>query len=171
MSMRIGLLGVVICLLAVSCGGQDQVGSESLLNFEDQTSQRLGGATPSPTPDPAAGATSAAPTQPKPAAIATTPAPTAKPDQGPSRFVIGINGDNASTTAFDPSVAGVFVGMVVQWVNRDSVVRSVAADNGAFASPDIPPGGSFSWTPTKPGRVNYHDGTRPYAVGSLEVSE
>jgi plastocyanin len=96
-------------------------------------------------------------------------APTTQPP--PPAFAITINSDagGATTTQFDPSEARVYVNTVVRWINHDSVPRSVAADNHAFASSLLPPGGVFEYHALTPGTFNYHDGTRPYAVGVLQV--
>jgi plastocyanin len=86
-------------------------------------------------------------------------------------ILISINGDSggATTTQFDPSAARVFVGSLVEWVNHDKVARSVVADNHVFGSAMLAPGATFSYRAVTVGTFNYHDGTRPYAVGSLEV--
>jgi plastocyanin len=85
-------------------------------------------------------------------------------------LVIKIQNSNASDGAFSPA-AGVTVprGSVVRWQNTDSQPRSVIADDNSFASPMIPPGGTFDYTFNSPGKVSYHDGTRPFAVGSFTV--
>ena len=85
-------------------------------------------------------------------------------------LVIKIQNSNASDGAFNPS-SGVAVprGSVVRWQNTDSQARSVIADDNSFASPSIPPGGTFDYTFNSPGKVSYHDGTRPFAVGSFTV--
>jgi plastocyanin len=153
-------------LLGAGCGSDNKVGDESLLNFQDQAQQRLGAATTTTTPPTTAagagGQLGVGATAPTTRAVATT-----APQQ--ATLPIDINGDNSSTTQFDPPAARVFKGTIVTWTNRDSVARSVEADNGAFRSPSIPPGGTYNWTATVAGAINYHDGTRPYAVGSIEV--
>jgi hypothetical protein len=53
---------------------------------------------------------------------------------------------------------------------RLSDERSVVADNGAFTSPLLPPRSKFDYLANTAGTINCHDGTRPYAVGTLEVS-
>jgi plastocyanin len=165
-------VAVMVVVAVGACGSNNKVGNKALVNFKDQTQQRLGVTTtaaPGPATTAAGGGghlgiggsptTSAAPR------VATTQA-TAAPQQS---FEIDVNGDNSSTTQFDPPAARVYVGTLVRFVNKDTVVRSVAADSGAFASGPIAPGGSWTYKPAAAGQFNYHDGTRPYAVGNLEV--
>jgi plastocyanin len=94
----------------------------------------------------------------------TTTAPAAD-----NSFVITINGDNSTAPQFDPPAAAVAVGSVVKFVNADSKEHSVVDQKSAFRSPPIPPGGSWKYKAVTPGEYNYQDGTRPYAVGRLEV--
>lgn len=82
---------------------------------------------------------------------------------------VKIQSDTTQGGQFDPRQASVPRNSLVRWTNTDSVARSVQADSGEFRSPAIPPGGTFSYRATKAGVINYHDGTRPYAVASLEV--
>ncbi|MFP5325981.1 MAG: hypothetical protein ACLGHT_00690, partial [Acidimicrobiia bacterium] len=82
---------------------------------------------------------------------------------------ISINADNSGTSQFSPSAIAVAKGVTVRWTNRDSVARSVEADGGEFNSGPIAPGGTFLWKASQAGAFNYADGTRPYAVGRIEV--
>jgi len=82
---------------------------------------------------------------------------------------IAINGDSGSTSQFDPSAGRVYKGSLVRWTNRDKQARSVEADAGTFNSGMLAPGASFTFRADAAGSFNYHDGTRPYAVGTLEV--
>jgi plastocyanin len=149
---------------SIACGGGSSVGEDIDVDTLDGTAApRLGERTAAPT----AKATSA-PASGRPAATAAakTPAPAAAPS-----LVIKIQSDNAAGgSQFDPRIARVRRGSIVRWTNTDDKPRSVEADNGAFRSPSIPPGGKFDYTADTAGSFNYHDGTRPYAVGSLEVS-
>lgn len=156
---------VVVASLAWACGGDTTVGEK--IDTKDlgksATGARLGErATAAPTKAPART------TAPKVAAR-----PTAKPKaapQGPA-ITVKIQGDNAAGgSQFDPRIARVARGSVVRWTNVDKVARSVEADGGAFRSPKIAPGGHWDYTAAASGSFNYHDGTRPYAVGTLEVS-
>jgi plastocyanin len=105
----------------------------------------------------------------KKATVTTQRATTTTAAAAPT-LVIKIQSSTASGGAFDPA-AGVTVprGALVRWQNNDSQARSVIADDNSFASPSIAPGAFFDYTVTRPGRVSYHDGTRPFAVGSFDV--
>lgn len=172
--MRIRVLMAAACgagLFLAACGGSNKVGDNSLLNFKDQANKRLGDTTTTGAPATTVagakgqlgiGGTTATT---KAAAVPTTthPAPQV------ATLEIDINSDGTSSTQFDPSNARIFRGSIIKWTNKDTQARSVESDTGAFRSPSIPPGGSWSWTPNAAGQFNYHDGTRPYAVGSFEV--
>ncbi len=76
--------------------------------------------------------------------------------------------DDQQGNQFEPRQLVVRAGRTVRWVNVGNADRSVQADNGAFRSPVLKPGQTYEWV-AKAGKYNYTDGTRPYAVGILEV--
>lgn len=169
----------VLALLAAACGESNKVGDESTLNFQDQANNRLGATTTTTaaatTTLPGEGtgpgkAGLAAPTTTTTAAPTTTTAPptTTTTARATPVTAIAINSDGG-TSQFEPSQAAAYVGAIFRWTNTDTVPRSVEADDGSFASPMIPPGGTFELKATKAGTFNYHDGTRPYAVGAIQV--
>jgi len=170
--------------LLASCGEENKVGSDKILDFKEQTNDRLGVTTTTEAAAPAttvAGApgkaavgapTTSAPTSTTaaPTTVApTTVAPTTAPPPKEQAFEIGINADNSGTSQFDPSASRVFKGTLVRFVNNDSVPRSVEEDRGVFKSGSIAPGATFEYRADTVGKFNITDGTRPYAVGSLEV--
>lgn len=177
----IAALLLVASLVLAACGGDNKVGDEKILDFKEQTQQRLGETTTTAAPTETTAAPVAAPggkaglgattVPPTTAAPATTAAPvtTTTTERKQAVFEIRINGDSAGAAQFDPSAARVFVGTQVRFTNADVEPRSVEADNGTFQSPSIAPGDSWTYNATTAGRFNYHDGTRPYAVASLEV--
>lgn len=150
-------------MLVASCSSDSSVGSEDLLTFEERQQAELGETTT--TAAPATDATTA--TTAPPQAATTAPPTTAAPARQPT-LEIAIAGDD-QRSQFQPPAARVFVGSLIRWVNTDSQTRSVVADDGAFDSGPIPPGGHWDYVANTPGRFNYSDGTRPYAVGILEV--
>lgn len=168
MTRRVFSITVVVVVVLGGCGGKNKVGDKSLLNFKDQSQQQLDQSTTS-TAGPGSGpATTAAPSATTAARQTTTTARTAT-TVAHSTETVTINNDNAAS-AFDPAELKVAVGTTITWVNHDTVARSVKSDDEkTFVSPPIPPGGSWSYPAATAGQFNYHDGTRPYAIGSLEV--
>jgi plastocyanin len=162
-------VAVVLAAGASGCGDEKGVGDERLLDIEVQEGKnRLGETTTTVAPvttttsAPAPGkngAASSTTTTARPASTTTTVPP----------FDITVSGDRAGTGQFEPRIVVVYSGTTIRWVNKDTVPRSVEADGGEFASPLIPPGQSWTYKAVSPGTINYHDGTRPYAVGTLEI--
>jgi len=71
--------------------------------------------------------------------------------------------------SFQPGVLKVKVGAKVTWTNGDTVAHTVSADNKSFASNHLQPGGSFSFTFTRPGTYAYHCAIHPSMHGSVVV--
>ena len=160
--MKRTVISAVIVAMAVlaGCGGDETVGEDLRTEgFEDDGSGRLGERETTTTAAPGEATATTAP----PAAAPTT---TAAPQQQ-TAIEIKIQADDAASQ-FEPSIARIYAGTCARFVNTDSVPRSVEADDGSFSSGEIAPGASYDACPAA-GRHNYHDGTRPYAVGSLEV--
>lgn len=76
---------------------------------------------------------------------------------------------NITKSGFDPYYIRVFQGGVISVTNRDSQPRSVVADRGEFDSGSITPGQTWTYDANRVGKFNFHDGTRPFVVGTLEV--
>ena len=79
---------------------------------------------------------------------------------------------NAATIkgfSFQPDVVKVKVGAKVTWTNDDTVAHTVTADTNSFASGNLQPGGSFSFTFTRPGTYAYHCSIHPSMHGSVVV--
>ncbi len=181
------ILLVVVAMMAsvwAGCGEKNKVGDDQLLDFKEQAQDRLG-ATTSTVPvettlAPVGGgkagvgqATTTAPPTTQAPVVTTAPPTTAAPvttttaRQAPVTE-IAINSDGGASQ-FDPSQAAAFVGGIFRWTNKDSVPRSVEADDGSFRSPMLAPGESFDLKASRAGTVNYHDGTRPYAVAAIQA--
>jgi plastocyanin len=72
--------------------------------------------------------------------------------------------------AFDPKSTTVKVGQKVTWTNDDSVDHNVTAKSGAdFKSKDFGKGGTFSFTPTKAGTIQYVCTIHPGMDATLTV--
>ncbi len=57
---------------------------------------------------------------------------------------------------YEPARLDVLVGTTVVWKNDDSTNHTATAENDAFASGYVPPGGTFSFTFGKQGRYEFH---------------
>lgn len=168
MIRRVACALVVVGLLAGGCSSEEKVGSKDNLNFEEQEAGRLGerGATTEPP------ATTVPPsTAPKQTAPASTaPKQTAPPPTSPSSssFTIEII---SGGQGFDPFAFSVKKGTRLVVKNSDNQPRSFTSDDpGVFDSGMIPPGGSFNYLADRVGKFNFHDNTRPFAVGQMEVT-
>ena len=153
-------------LVTGACSDTEQVGSKENLDFEEQDPNRLGeGSNTTEAPATTAPPTTAAPTTAKP--VTTAPPQTAPPKQAPS-FTIEIV---ASGQGFDPFAFSVTKGTKLIVKNTDSEPRTFTSDDdGVFDSGPIPPGGSFTYVADRLGKFNFHDETRPFAVGQMEVT-
>lgn len=76
--------------------------------------------------------------------------------------------DDEQGIAFDPPQVRVKKGAIVEWQNVSTTgkTRQLKAEDNAFRSPPIPPGGTWRWTANVSGTHNYADETRPYAVAA-----
>jgi plastocyanin len=87
-----------------------------------------------------------------------------------------------TAAGYDPYYIRVFTGGVVQFTNKDKVVRNVTSDDGLFDSKDIAPGATWTLAPmpSKAGTYKFHDescvqtrsgecGKRLSTIGTLEV--
>jgi plastocyanin len=148
--------------MLAACDNGPSYGSNALTNFTPKPIPTLS-PTPSPIkPNPITVQSSPAHTQPPPQT--TRPAPTHA--QQVVQVLIGAEGP----TYMDPPQVIIPAGSIVRWTNNDSVdsPRIIKADNGAFTSPPIPPGGSWQMTFASSGDFQYHD-QRPYAGGDVQV--
>ena len=71
--------------------------------------------------------------------------------------------------AYEPDHLDVLVGTTVTWRNDDSINHTVTADEDAFSSGYMPPGGSFSFTFTKQGRYAFHCIIHKFMKGEVAV--
>jgi plastocyanin len=172
MKRHLILCGLLLLGLA-GCSSNNKVGSGVDLNVKNAAGQgAIRGSTttaaPAATTVPAgSGALGKTTTTPAPTTAPPTTAPPTTVQQ--TALEIAVNGDSSGVSQFDPSQARVYAGSIVKWTNKDSQPRSIEADQGEFASPKLNPGESFTYKANSAGKFNYHDGTRPYAVASLEV--
>lgn len=74
-----------------------------------------------------------------------------------------------TTSGFEPAQATIANGETVTWTNNDAVSRQVVADGGAFSSPPIGPGSTWSFRFTRVGRFAYHERTKTSLKGAIVV--
>jgi len=158
---RISVVGIAASILFLAaCDTGPSYGSNSLTNFTPRPLQ-----SPTPTPSPIKSNPIAVQTSP----THSQPPPTLKPAPTQAQVVqVSINAEGPNY--FDPPTVIVSAGSIVRWTNTDTQdsPRVLKADNGAFTSPPIPPGGSWQYTFSTPGNYQYHD-QRPYAGGEVQV--
>ena len=70
---------------------------------------------------------------------------------------------------FAPERLDVLVGTTVTWKNDDSVNHTATAENDAFASGYIPPGGSFSFSFTQQGKYEFRCTIHRQMRGEVDV--
>ena len=70
---------------------------------------------------------------------------------------------------FTPDRLDVLVGTTVSWKNDDAVNHTATAENDAFASGYIPPGGSYSFTFTQQGRYEFRCTIHRQMRGEVDV--
>jgi plastocyanin len=72
--------------------------------------------------------------------------------------------------SFQPANASAQVGQTVIWRNADTTIHTATANNGAFNTGLIVPGGQASVVMQSAGNFNYNCSVHPTMVGSLSVS-
>ena len=94
------------------------------------------------------------------------------PSQAPASSV-GPTTINMQNISFSPKSDTVKVGQKITWVNKDNVDHNVTTTCGAakFASKDFGQGGSYSFTPTKPGTIEYTCTLHPGMDATLVVTK
>jgi plastocyanin len=74
-----------------------------------------------------------------------------------------------SRADFSPATLTTTVGSTVIWKNTSQVAHTVTSDDGTFDSGDLPAGGTFRFTFTKPGTYHYICAYHPWMVGTIIV--
>lgn len=152
--MRKMVIPLLLVFSIAACGGTTKVGGELTLGGGK------GGALGKFTQEPSAKAS----TSKKPTAKATTKVDQNKEDAKRASVKVVIN-----ESGYDPYYIRIFVGSIVSFTNKDAQDRSVTGDKNEFDSGWIKPGGVWSYKGTTPGKFNFHDASRPFVVGTVEV--
>lgn len=71
--------------------------------------------------------------------------------------------------AFQPKSLEVPVGATVTWTNADEDAHTVTSSSGAFSSPGLDHGETFSQTFTAPGTYDYHCALHPHMTAHVVV--
>ena len=74
------------------------------------------------------------------------------------------------STGFVPKNVTIAGGDTVRWRNVDTVKHQVVANNGAFASGQLPPRGTYAKRLDVPGTYPYHDALHPALKGTVRVT-
>jgi len=74
-----------------------------------------------------------------------------------------------TASGFSPKTVTVNQGDVVRWTNTDKVNHQLVAGKGAFASPILAPGRTYSFTFNTAGGYAYHDALHPALKGAIYV--
>lgn len=97
------------------------------------------------------------------------------PDPGMARPTASGAGDTVHVTIeglkYVAATLEVAPGTTVVWTNRDPVVHTVTADDGAVDSGVLAPGASWSWTFAAEGTVSYHCTPHPFMNGTVVVRD
>jgi plastocyanin len=97
--------------------------------------------------------------------VGSTPATTAAPAAAGAVTVVMQN------NLFSPEKVTVKVGQQIHWSNNDSYPHNVTATKGAtFKSKSIDGGGTFDFTPKKPGTIDYVCTIHSNQNGSIRVT-
>jgi len=102
-------------------------------------------------------------------ACGSSSSPTTPTSGGGNSVAIVSGASTLTSTAFAPNPITVAVGSSVTWVNNDSVTHTSVANNGAWTSPPIAPGGSFSTAFMTAGTFAYHCSIHPGMIGTVTV--
>jgi plastocyanin len=74
-----------------------------------------------------------------------------------------------TATGFTPKTVTIDQSDTVKWTNDDKVNHQLVANDGAFASPILRPGQTFSFTFNTAGTIHYHDALKPTFTGTVTI--
>jgi len=83
---------------------------------------------------------------------------------------VATKGVSIKATGFSPVNVTIGTTDAVKWTNRDTKDHQVVANNGAFASPIIHPGKTYTHTFNTAGTFRYHDALHPALTGKIVVT-
>ena len=165
--------GVVVLLaLAAACGGSNKVGTGIDINSLNAKANRLGqlnlpkasgqgGFVGQPSQQQQQSNTGSS--------QAASKAAAAQQAQHAKQVEAAAVAFRITASGYDPYYIRVYKGGSIKVTNVDSQARSVTADRGEFDSGSIAPGQTWVYVTNTVGKFNFHDATRPFVVGTLEV--
>ncbi len=98
-----------------------------------------------------------------------SPSPTPQPGTAGTAVSIVSGASSQTTTAYAPNPVNIAVGGTVTWTNNDSTAHTSTANNGAWNSGAIAPGGKYTMTFTSAGAFTYYCTIHPGMVGTVNV--
>lgn len=164
----LGALSAVLLLLA-SCGESQKVGSEKLLEFEEQeNARRLGERTPEPAPEGTPLALGVGEEE------KAEPTPTSEPAPTPEPVFFDVALVPNSPYYTPGNAMTVKVGTTLRVTNQDGTAeradgRSFTAKDGSFHSGLLKPGETWTWTFRQPASYEIIDEGLRFATASLRV--
>lgn len=160
-----------VTLLFAACGEEQRVGSEKLLEFEEQEgAQRLGERTPEPTPE-GTPQSLAVDEEEEEEEAGPTPEPTPEPTAQVFDVTLIPN-----SPYYEPGNSiSIRVGVTLRVTNQDDTSergggRSFTDEDGAFHSGMLAPGESWTWVFDQPGTYNIVDEGLTFATATLRVA-
>lgn len=162
------LLLAVLCfltLVAAACGGDKQIGSKDILDFDEQEeARRLGETSPSPSPEAQQNNQPSPP--PKEQQPASAPAPAKE-----EFFDVGLI---ASSPYFEPgNQLAMPRGLTLRVTNKDNTAerptRTFTAEDGTFDSGPLKPGQIWTHKFASSGTFRVVDKNAPFIYATLEV--
>jgi plastocyanin len=154
-------------LVLTACGGDNEVGSDDLLEFDQDEAAGLGASSTTAT---SLTTDTSLTTETTAGQTATTvqSATTLPPEEQVVTVEVIIQ-DDEQGAPFTPNTLRVLVGSKVRFLNKGTKPYAIMATNGAFGSPPIAPGTAWIYDANTPGNFTFTDDVRTYAVGKLEV--
>jgi plastocyanin len=150
--VALAVAGQAAVLVLVACGNPNSPQAQPNPTFSAEVSETPGlspmpGMSAMPSARPAPGVESA-----------NTPAP------------VGPNAVSIDGFAFVPAILTVKAGTAVTWTNKDEEPHTVVADGGAFRSEALGSGGTFTFTFSMAGTIDYVCSIHPFMHGSVVVT-
>ena len=117
-----------------------------------------------------AGCTSSSSPSPSPITSMATSSPSLSPVTSTATSTASQNSVAIQNYAFNPSTLTIQKGATVTWKNYDSVQHTVTSDSGAFSSPRLSTGDTYTYQFNNTGSFSYHCSIHTYMTGTIVVT-